>query len=266
MRAQLLGVIDKLDIEAAPLRVERIDMARLQASAVLRGAIRAHVDLAFRSPIDSVDLVAVVTRGVCRVAWHPELDIFPVGVALALPSRQMIRARDELFTDDSTLGAPLLVLFALATNPPRLGAAAALLEALTADCAQLDPVPRLLAFTPLTGLRAELIGLVDDDAGWRAQLADRPDIDGDRLRQQVRDALAVDRLGGALDEPLRSWLIDVASDFADADTYAAGEFHRARGAELIGVCEAADPSDPDAMWMRALFDYGRVQQKRRHRP
>lgn len=267
VRAQLLGMIDKLELAAAPLRVERVDMASFQNSAALRGAIRAHVDLAFRSPIDPGELMAVVTRGICRVAWHPALDVFPVGVALALPSRQIIRARGDLFADDSTtLGAPILVLFALATNPPRLGAAAALLEALSDDCAQLDPVPRLLAFTPLTGLRAELIALVDDDAGWQAQLEDRPDIDADQLRQQIRDALAVDALTGSLEEPLRSWLVDVASDYADSDSYTAGEFHRARGAELIGVCESADPGDPDAMWMRALFDFGQVQKKRRHRP
>lgn len=267
VRAQLLGAIDKLELDAAPLRIERVSMADFQASAALRGSIRAHVDLAFRSPIDPVELMAVVTRGICRIAWHPGLDAIPVAVALALPSRRIIRARAELFADDSTaLTAPILVLFALATNPPRLGAAAALLEALASDCAQLDPVPRLLAFTPLTGLRAELIGLVDDDAGWRAQLIDRPDIDEILLRQQVRDALAVDERARPLDEPLRSWLLDVASDYADSDAYAAGEFHRGRGAELIGVCEGADPGDPDAMWMRALFDYGQVQKKRRHRP
>jgi hypothetical protein len=179
----------------------------------------------------------------------------------------MVRTRAELFDDDTTgLDAPVLVLFALATNPPRQGAAAALITSLISDCAELEPVPRLIAFTPLTGLRAALIGLVDDDDAWSAHLATHPDIDGATLRHQICDALAIDTLSGPLPEPLRSWLVDAATRFADAPSFAAGAFHRGRGARLASVCEAADPGDADAMWVRVLFDYGEGQKKRRHRP
>ena len=261
LRAQLLALTEKLDLSRVALVIERVETARFQADPVLRGAIRAHIDLAFRSPSEPAELMEVATRGICRVAWHPEFDAIPVGVALALPINQVPRERAEMFADDtSVMGAPIVVLFALATNPPRLGAAAALLTAIIDDCAQLDPTPRLLAFTPLTGLRAELIRLVDDDEAWEACGG------GDEVRAQVRDALAIDSLESPLQEPLRSWLVEAAETFADSNTFAAGEFHRNRGATVIGICEGADPNDPAAMWIRALFDYGEPQKKRRHRP
>lgn len=267
VRARLLGLIDKLELERAEPVIERIDTARFQSDTMVRGGIRAHVDLAFRAPSDPEELMAVVTRGICRVAWHPELDTLPIGVALALPAKKIVRARSELFADDSTqLGAPFLVLFALATNPPRLGAGAALLSSLMADCAQLDPMPRLLAFTPLTGLRAELIRLVDDDEAWETRLATHPQIDAAELREQVGAALAIDTLEEPLPEPLHSWLIGTATRFAESSSFAAGEFHRARGGVLVETCAAADPDDSDAMWVRVLFDYTETQKKRRHRP
>jgi hypothetical protein len=272
VRARLLGLIEKLQLERAPLEIERIETARFQSDPVLRGGIRAHLDLAFRASSDPDELMAVATRGICRVAWHPDLESLPIAVALALPAERIPRDRAELFADDTTgLGAPLVVLFALATNPPRLGAAAALLGSLMDDCAELAPMPRLLAFTPLTGLRAELIRLVDDDEAWSARLAEHPDLDSETLRQQVRTALAADALTEPLPEPMRSWLAAAASRYAESPGFAAGQFHRSRGAENIGVCEGADPNDPDAMWVRVLFDYGQTQElerhkKRRHRP
>lgn len=257
-RAELLGLIDQLSLPRAPLRSERIEAARFQRDALIQGAIRAHVDLAFRSPPDPGELMVVATRGIIRVAWHPELEEFPVGVALALPARRLVESRAELFAEDaSAQGAPFLIVFALATNPPRLGAGSLLLQALRGDSRRSSPPSGLLAFSPLTGLRAAVIGRVDDPRRWAEAVAEHPDLDAEALREQVLEALARDRAFDETPEPLATWLAGEARAFAASPGYTVGRFHQSQGGSLVRVCDRGDPRDSDAMWARALFDYGR---------
>lgn len=254
-RARLLGLLDRLDLQPAPLRDERIDAARFQADAALRGAIRAHLDLAFRSSLDPGELMVVATQGIARVVWHPELEELPVGVALALSAGEVVRSREQLFESGAAPGGPMLTVFALATNPPRLGAGSQLLAALRGDCRRHTPASRLLAFSPLTGLRAAVITLVDDEERWQQLLVAQPELDGPRLRAQIHGALARDRAPRVMPEPLRSWLAAEARAFAASPGYAVGRFHLSQGATLLDVCDHADSRDSDALWARALFDY-----------
>lgn len=257
-RAELLGLIDKLSLSRAPLRSERIETARFQQDALIQGAIRAHLDLAFRSPPDPGELMVVATRGITRVAWHPELEDFPIGVALALPARRLVESRAELLADDAPAqGAANLIVFALATHPPRLGAGSLLLRAVQGDSRRFSPPPQLFAFSPLIGLRAAVIRRVDDPRRWAETLTEHPDLDGDALREQVLGALARDRAFDETPEPLATWLAGEARAFAASPDYTVGQFHLSQGAKLVGVCDRGDPRDSDAMWARALFDYGR---------
>ena len=254
-RAQLLTLIDRLELKPAQLTTERIDSGRFQASASLRGALRAHLDLAFRSASKPAELLGVATRGICRVAWHPDLAGFPIGVALALPASHLPRSRAELFADDSVTlaGAPLAILFALATNPARLGAGSRLIRDLSADCGQFTPRPRLVAFSPLTGLRVQAIHLLDDEEAWAAASAGCED--PQLLRQQISEALSGERLPESMAEPFASWLAEQARIYAHSSRYVVGRFHRRLGGSLIGIAHHADPDDPGSLWARALFDY-----------
>ncbi len=254
-RAQLLGLVDKLGLERKPVTTEKVEAGRYQSEALIRGSISVHLDLAFRSSLDPGELLATVTRGVCRVAWHPDLPSFPIGVALALPASQLPRARAELFADEAATqqGSSLMVLFALATNPARLGAGALLIRHLLNDCGQTSPHARLIAFSPLTGLRARVIRMVSDDTAWEEASAGAAD--PELLLAQVQTALDQNEASSPLPEPLRGWLGEQARQFAQSRDYVVGRFHRAQGASLIGVAHGADPRDSDGMWARGLFDY-----------
>lgn len=259
-RAQILGLLDRLALEKKPLTCERIDSTRFQADPSLRGAIRAHIDLAFRSSLTPSELLAVCTRGVLRVAWHPDVGGFPIGVALALPSALLPRSSADLFVEEGRMvqGSPLLILSALATNPARLGAAAMLIRHLLGDCAQASPKPRLVAFSPLTGLRARVLKTVTNDSAWAEVGGAHPELDSAALaalREQVLALLDREKAPPVMAEPLRGWLAEEARQFAHSSDYVVGRFHRNLGAVLVGVAHAADPNDSDALWARGLFDY-----------
>ncbi len=257
-RAQLLALIEKLGLAKCTrirLASERIDAGRFRSDGHLRGAISAHLDLAFRSSLNPGELLATVTRGVCRVTWHPDLPSFPIGVALALPAARLPRSRAQLFADESVTqaGAPLMVVFALATNPARLGAGAHLVRHLLGDCAQSSPRSRLVAFSPLTGLRARMIAMASDFDFWNEGRCGVDDCE--LLLRQVQAALDHNESSRPLPEPLRSWLGEHARQFAQSNDYVVGRFHRSQGATLIGVAHGADPRDSDGMWARGLFEY-----------
>src|SRR5690606_14456002 len=127
--------------------------------------------------------------------------------------------------------APCVVVFALATSPPRLGAGAALLRDLRRRTGTGQAPARLVAFSPLTGLRARVIGLVDDEEAWREHVASRPGLAGpEALREQLLDLLARDTLPDFVPEAAQSWLAAEAREFARSPTYVVGNFHRSMGA------------------------------------
>jgi hypothetical protein len=210
-----------------------------------------HHDLVSRAPLSSFEIAYTATRGAVLIAEHRELPGFPVGVALALPAAGRPAHRRELFDDSGPIleRAECVVLYDLATNPPRLGAGRALVRATQLASRRASRIARLTAFSPLTGLRARVIRAVDDPVG----LGDR--VDAALLREQLSDLLGLAVLPPHVPEPARAWLIGEARAFAIDPTYRVGAFHRHLGAELAAVAEFSDDVDSDAMWARANFDY-----------
>jgi hypothetical protein len=251
LRARVLVLMDALDLAPGQIRVRSVTEAELRGDAVLRGAVLMHHDLVSRAPLTSFEVTFTATRGSLLVAEHPGLPGFPVGVALGLPASAPPRHRRELFDDAAPIieRADVVVLYALATNPARLGAGAALVKAARNQSRRSGRSPRLIAFSPLTGLRARVIRAVDHEAA----LGERPD--AALLREQLSDLLALSLLPPHVPEPARAWLAAEAETFSTDPSYKVGGFHRHLGATLIGVCELADEVDSDAMWARALFEY-----------
>jgi hypothetical protein len=264
LRARVLGLIDELDLAREEGVITRqVSAEALQGDSALRGSIVMHLDLVFRSSVSASEVLFTAAHGMLRIAEHPALDGFPIGVVLALPTRGMVRHRRELFDEKGPelSRADMLMIFALATSPPRLGAGVKLLEAVKEEAGGHDPPVRMMAFSPLTGLRARVIRLVDDDDAWRENLADHADLagEGEILREQVLDLLPRETLPDFLPEPASSWLSAEARSFARSTEYGVGNFHRSMGATLVGVADGGDPKDSDAMWARAYFDYGAAE-------
>lgn len=257
LRAQVLSLMDKLALDAAkPVSTRRVFATELSSGSVLGGAIVMHLDLMFRAATTVDEVLFTATRGIVRVAFHDELPEFPVGVALALPSAGLLSTRAELFSQTPPPEAvDRLSLYALATSPARLGAGAMLVRALASDCRQQPGSPGMVAFSPLTGMRARVIRLVDDARAWAECTAQDPAIDGDELRKQLLALLAHEIMPATLDEPVATWLANEARAFASSPAYVVGNFHRAMGATLVGVADRADAADIDALWARAHFDY-----------
>ena len=259
VRARVLQMIDQLGLEQGVITTRPVSAEILQSNATLRGAIVLHLDLVFRSSVTASEVMFTSARGFVRIAEHESLAGFPVGVLLALPGQTLVRSRRELFSEDgpALADAPMLFVYALATSPPRLGAGAALLRSASDACAGLSR-PELIAFSPLTGLRARLIRLVDDPAAWEemAAASGAGGVDTELLRTELLDLLARSTMPDFMPEPARSWLAAEARVFAASKDYTVGNFHRARGAKLTGVADGGDPKDSDAMWARAYFDYG----------
>jgi hypothetical protein len=253
LRARVLALMDALELPPAPIRVRAVAESEARGDAVLRGAVLMHHDLVSRSPLTSFEVAFTATRGSLLVAEHPDLVGFPVGVALALPAAARPRHRRDLFDDDGPIfeRAERVVLYALATNPPRLGAGAALVKAARLEGRRSNRLAQLTAFSPLTGLRARVIRLVDDPAGLEAHP------DATALHEQLSALLALSLLPPHVPEPARSWLAAEAAAFAADPAYKVGGFHRHLDATLVEVADFADEVDSDAMWARANFDYPR---------
>jgi hypothetical protein len=259
VRARTLTLIEKLDLYRGPeVSTRRVSAGELQSDAALRGAIVMHCDLVFRSSVTASEVLFTATRGILRIAEHAQLDGFPIGALLALPTDGLVQSRHQMFEDSapSLSNADTLMVFALATSPPKLGAGALLMRAAIYDCREYSPPPRAVAFSPLMGLRARVIGKADDEQAWKNVAAEVGD-DADRLKEQLSDLLARSKRPDFGAEPAKSWLAAEARTFAASEAYTVGNFHRSMGAPLAGVPDEADSSDSDALWARAYFDYGR---------
>ncbi len=259
MRAEVLHLLHKLELGGPGKPATRpVESAELAASAQLRGAILMHLDLVFRASVSSEEIAFTAEHGILRVAEHTALEGFPIGVVLAQPTARLVRHRRELFDEAGPqLGAsPLVMPYALAASPPRLGAGASLLRAVVADSAALASPARVVTFSPLTGMRARVIRMVDDGVAWAASASAHQGFDLAAARTQLLDLLEISTLPGELPEPARTWLAVEARAFAESNSYAVGNFHRRMGAALAGLTEAADREDSDSMWARAYFDYG----------
>ncbi len=243
-RAHHLHLIERADLPR-PMRIttRRVMAWELRRRHRLAGAIRLQLDLAFRASFTPAEVLAVAERGIVRVAVHPNLGGYPIGVALAMPSDQLPDSRAALLGQASGRPPDLMVPFAIATNPTGLGAGAALIRDIGNDCDELPSRPRMVAFAPLTGMRARVIQTADDPRSPA------------NLREQLRFLLRSAAQPATIPSSVESWLQDQADSYAASTRFMAGNFHRATGAELIGIAASADPDDCDAMWMRAHFAY-----------
>lgn len=252
-RARVLKLIDGLRLGASPVTVRTLEPDELQRDGSLRGAVVIHLDLASRSAITSTELLHTARSGRLLVAEHAELRGFPIGVALALPSVGLPVGRRALFAADAPSwgDADTINVYALATNPGGLGAGRALMEAARREAAERA----LVAYAPLTGLRARIIQLVEDPDTWTTATAHLTDVPRASLARQLGDLLVRTTAPDLLDEPAMSFLAAEARAFAAGGGSQVGRFHRHMGAELAGVDDVGDPSDCDAMWARGHFRY-----------
>ena len=261
-RAQMLQLIDQLEIGRGEVVTRRVDSRELRANGLLRGAALIHLDLVFRVSLTVEEILLTADQGVVLLATHPDAEDLPIGVIVAQPTTKLVRKRRELFRDVPRLDeAGTLMPFALAASPARLGAGAALVRAIMAECGQVASRPRVVTFSPLTGMRARVIRLVDEgwETGRRSRAATNPGVDLDLLRAQLLELLATDLLPETVPEPARSWLVGETGRFAASPDYQVGNFHRSMGASLVGLVNCADPRDSDALWSRAYFDHGRPE-------
>jgi hypothetical protein len=262
VRARVLAALDDLELARdAELRVARVPPLRLQADAVLRGAILLHLDLVFRSSVSAQELAFTAERGLVMVAEHPQLDGFPVAVVLAAGVDALQERRAALF-EPARRAFPdvdVIMPFALAASPSGLGAGRVLLAELVRSCGRLPKPPRVTTFSPMTGLRAHVIRCVDEPTQWGRVAERADDLDVRALQEQLLGLLEHENQPARIPEPARTWLQREALVFASADGYGVGKFHRSMGAQLAGVLEAADRADSDALWWRAWFDYGRAR-------
>lgn len=223
----------------------------LQDNAGIRGALILHLDLSSRSAITSSELIFTASTGRVLVAEHPDLQGFPVGLTLLLPSAELPAGRRELFNKagQGWGASPYVIQYAIATNPGRLGAGRALQEAARAATGTYS----LVAYAPLSGLRARIIQVVDDPVTWKAIASSFSASDAPALQQQLTDLLAHDTRPDLVDKPATSFLTAEARAFAAQPSYRIGEFHRRMGAKLVGVDDGGDPSESDSMWARAYL-------------
>lgn len=253
VRARILGLIDKLALEAKPLLVRRVTEDELQKDVAIRGAIILHLDFASRSALTSSELIFTAATGRVLIAEHPDLSGFPVGITLILPSAKLPVGRRDLFAGGVRgWGAEAYAIqYALATNPGGLGAGRALITAAKSEAG----AAQLVAYAPLTGLRARIIQVVDDPDTWNVIAAKMSTDDAKVLLRQLTDLLARDTLPDFVDEPAATFLREEATAFSKTARYRVGEFHRHMGATLTGIDAGGDSSESDSMWARAYLEY-----------
>lgn len=257
VRARVLSLIEQVSFREGWLSARVASPEELSRDSLLRGAVQLHVDLVFRTSLSSDELLFTAARGYVYLAMHTALPDFPVGVALALPATHAVRRRDELFDSNGpTLDeASTVVIYCIATNPARLGAGRAMVRALQDEVRSLANAPSLVAFSPLTGLRARIIALVDEPAAWSEVATQNPEMDTNLLREQIFELLASSKRPETLPEPARSWISSQGRGFASSGAYRAGTFHRSMGANLVGLADCGDCTDGESMWMRAYHEY-----------
>lgn len=254
VRVRILGLIDKLQLEAKPLQVRHVPEAELRDNTAMRGALILHLDFASRAALTSSELIFTAATGRVLIAEHPDLVGFPVGLTLLLPAQELPKGRRDLFTSHGQgWGSEgYAVQYALATNPGGLGAGRALVEAAKQQAGNV----KLVAYAPLTGLRARIIHDVDHKDRWNEIATTMTESDASTLLRQLTDLLARDTLPDFVDEPAASFLRAEAEEFAEATNYRIGAFHGHMGAKLVGVDLGGDPSESDSMWARAYLEYG----------
>lgn len=253
IRARIIGLIDRVALEPKPLKVRQVYESELVTDTGVRGALILHLDFASRSAITSSELIFTAASGRVLVAEHPDLPGFPVGITLLLPGDELPSGRRDLFNRKGQgWGASKYALqYALATNPGELGAGRALMDRARREAAGAT----LVAYAPLTGLRARIIQVVDDSNTWAAVAGKLSEQDAATLLRQLTDLLARDTLPDFIDEPAATFLKTEAREFAQSQAYRVGNFHRHLGARLIGVDDGGDPSESDSMWARAYLEY-----------
>lgn len=253
IRARIIGLIDKLALEPKPLKVRQVLESELISDTATRGALILHLDFASRSAITSSELIFTAASGRVLVAEHPDLPGFPVGITLMLPADELPVGRRDLFSRKGQgWGASKYALqYALATNPGNLGAGRALMAHARREAGNAI----FMAYAPLTGLRARIIQVVDDQATWAQVASGLAAQDANTLLRQLTDLLARDTLPDFVDEPASSFLKAEAREFARGAAYRVGNFHRHLGATFLGIDDGGDPSESDSMWARAYFQY-----------
>ena len=253
VRARILGLIDKLNLAAKPLQVRRVSEEELRAETSIRGAVILHLDLSSRSALTSSELIFTAATGRVLVAEHPDLPGFPVGISLLLPSAELPVGRRALFAGqaDGWGRSGYAVQYALATNPGGLGAGRALVEAAKRESGSAT----LVAYAPLTGLRARIIQVVDHEDTWAQVSGSMGEEQSKMLFRQLTDLLARDTLPDFLDEPAAGFIEAEAEAFSNSPKYRIGAFHRHMGAHLAGVDAGGDPCESDSMWARVYLKY-----------
>ena len=235
---RMLIAFRKLELTPGAVTVRSISEAELLEDSATFGGLQYHFDLASRSPVSMSEFMASARYGAVQVAEHRDLPGVPVGAALAVPTKGIIPTRSQL-VQKAVAGseADTLVVFALATHPANLGAAAALMKAMSVYAEE----KRLVAFSPLNGLRARLIKLASSKP-------EDPELS--------KMLCATDMPVGA-SKKFDSLLRSQGQVHASCNTYLVGNFHRHMGARLVDVGVGADPANSDAMWSRANFEYPR---------
>ena len=233
---RLLSAFQKLELAPGGLVCSNFSGEDLFGNEKVMGGLQYHFDLASRTTVSDEEMRAASRYGFVQVAEHRDLPGVPVGAALAVPTIGAIGRRSELAGRAVPLEqADTLLVFALATHPARLGAAAALMRAMST----LSGDKALVAFSPLTGLRAQMILLADKS----------PD------DEELAGMLQASTMPGQATDHFADLLRKQSQRFARCKNYAIGNFHRHMGAKLVAVGVGADPKNCDAMWTRANFKY-----------
>ncbi|MBL4635955.1 MAG: hypothetical protein JKY56_18990 [Kofleriaceae bacterium] len=252
-RAHILGLMDKLALTPKALSLRQVGEAELSSNTTLRGAMLMHLDFSSRVAPSADELAFTAATGRVLIAEHPDLQGFPVGLSLLLPSDTLPVSRQSLFSGSAKPWgeAEFVVQYGLSTNPGGLGGGRALVE----ECIRLAGDRRLIAYTPLVGLRARIIQIVDHSQVWEESSRNVHLDVKDELREQLAELLAWEHLPTRLAEPAGEFLKSEARKFAEGAAFRLGDFHRHLGATLTGIDHGGDYQESDSMWARAYLEY-----------
>lgn len=252
-RARILSLMEQLTLQSKALVLRRVSEAELSSNTALRGAMMLHLDLSSRVAPSAEELAYTASLGRIYIAEHPDLEGFPVGLTLLLPASNLPSGRQSLFSDTAKPWdeSEFVVQYGLSTNPGGIGAGRALVEL----CKKEAGKKRLIAYTPLVGLRARIIQVVDHSQVWEESSRNVCTEDRDLLREQLAELLAWEHLPTQLADPAGQFLKSEALKFAEGASFRLGDFHRHLGARLVGVDFGGDFQESDSMWTRAYLEY-----------
>jgi len=252
-RARIIYLMGSLALPPRPLSIRQVKESELSSNPTLRGGMLMHLDFSSRVAPSADELSFTAATGRIFIAEHPDLTEFPIGLTLLLPSDSLPVGRQQLFLGKARGWgeSEFVVQYGLSTNPGGLGAARALVDA----CKLSAGDKRLIAYTPLVGLRARIIQIVDHHQVWQESSQGLSDADKAKLREQLADLLGWEHLPTQLEEPAGQFLRSEATTFAQGEGFRLGSFHRHLGATLIGVDHGGDFQESDSMWTRAYLEY-----------